>query len=107
MRRVQAVDSEHEATGFLGPLFDVEMEREGTGVTSKIVLKPSRCCSSMTPSSATMNRTRRDIRPLMKATSRERRSSFATTTAQSKFSYYTTISGVALGLLTVSIMDSV
>jgi hypothetical protein len=33
MRRVQAVkdDSEHEATGFLGPLFDVEMEREGTG----------------------------------------------------------------------------
>ena len=43
-RRVQAVkdDSEHEATGFLGPLFDVEMDREGTGVTSKIVLKPSR-----------------------------------------------------------------
>jgi hypothetical protein len=44
---MQAVkdDSEHEATGFLGPLFDVEMDREGTGVTSKIVLKRSRCCS--------------------------------------------------------------
>jgi hypothetical protein len=41
MRRLQAVkdDSEHEATAFLGPLFDLEMEREGTGVTSKIVLK--------------------------------------------------------------------